>query len=94
VVPEAAPRLSTRAPGFLISDQKSKVRYKYKLKTHNQTKTYKSTTTTTTKKVKLTIHISSTPPRIAAANFERNGFRTLYSTFVPSSFWISKMRIL
>nr|AFK34534.1 unknown [Lotus japonicus] len=28
----------------------------------------------------------STPPRMAAANLERKGFQTLYSSFVPSSF--------
>lgn len=35
---------------------------------------------------KLTIQMLSTPPSTAAANFERKGFHTLYSTLVPSSF--------
>jgi hypothetical protein len=29
----------------------------------------------------------STPPSTAAASLERKGFHTLYSTFVPSSFY-------
>ena len=44
-------------------------------------------------KKRLTIHMLSTPPRMAEASFERNGFQTLYSTFVPSSFCRSKMRV-
>lgn len=35
--------------------------------------------------VQHTIHILSTPPRIAAATFDLKGFHTLYSTLAPSS---------
>lgn len=34
----------------------------------------------------LTIPMMSMPAKIAAPSFERNGFQTLYSTLVPSSF--------
>lgn len=47
VVPEAAPRYMTFAPGL--------------------------------------IYIWSTPPKIAAASLERNGFQVLYSIFVSPS---------
>lgn len=40
------------------------------------------------------IWIWSTPPRMAAASFERNGFQALYSIFVSPSWKTTKMKSL